>query len=720
MKALLAVLFVLAVIIPCRGEEMNIPDDFPKFSVPGLEQEMVSIRQLFWLHYPGSGPKATLWDEWLSGPALWPAVSSSMEKMRQNWARVLSGRIIDPEGYVATHQHASIAHQLGWPFPFWNQGTGTAGWHFSFKNTVGPPWRQHDLSTTDGWKLYGAEYKVVGEDGWNLALKEPNAYVSTPAIKVDAFQSPFLQLRWSATGLENAMPFIEWESKDAPGFSAERRMYFEPVEGTAISYTMIPMYKHPRWTGEITKLRICFGNSAPEGLVTIQAFFTQYDTRHNINSQNFILGCSNYFHWTGDINFLRRNINRMRTAMQYVMTEHKTLEKKVVYTTWVGHDGRSGLKRNPDGSKEILSGLGIGNNYWDLLPFGGMDAYATVHYYGALLALAEIEREIRGHPEWNVPLGTLAFNPEMLLKHAEEVKAAGNKIFWNPKTGRFATGPDADGKMHDYGFTFLNLEAIYYDFATPEHARSIMEWITGKRIIKDDTAQGADIYHWRFAPRATTKRNLDYYFWAWSSPESIPWGGQVQDGGAVLGFSYHDIMARIRTLGADDAWARLREIIKWFDEVQAAGGYRKYYDGSREGTLQGGGTAGGLGLDCEFFESVMVPQVMLDGFLGFKPTAEGFKLDPKLPRDWPELTISRIRWHDLVLNIKVSHTAVEINRVDGIVSDVPIVIALSGNWKASDKSARMVAKRAEGLFEVDWRKGDTVRFELARSKAGQK
>ncbi|MCL6519250.1 MAG: hypothetical protein K6T99_05420 [Armatimonadetes bacterium] len=716
MKRIWVILLALGIIIPCRGDVVSIPDDFPKFSVPGYEKEMASIRQLFWLHYPGSGPKATLWDEWLSSPALWPAVSGSMEKMRKDWARVLSERIIDPEGYVATHQHASIAHQLGWPFPFWNQGVGTVGWHFSFKNTVGPPWRQHDLSTTSGWKLSGAEDNGISEDGWKLELTEPNASASTPSIKVDTFQSPFLQLRWSATGLGDAKPFIEWATKENPRFSADRRMYFEPVEGTAITYTMIPLYKHPKWGGEVTKLRICFGNSVPGGLVTIQAFFTQYDTRHNVNSQNFILGCSNYFHWTGDINFLRRNINRMRMALRHMMTEHHTLEKKVVYTTWVGHDGRSGLKRNADGSKEIFSGMGIGNNYWDLLPFGRMDAYATIHYYGALLAMAEIEKEITEHPEWNIPLGTLAFNSEMLIKHAEEVKETGNKIFWNSKTGRFATGPDADGKMHDYGFTFLNLEAIYYDFATPEHARSIMEWMSGRRTVKDDTAQGLDIYHWRFAPRATTKRNLDYYFWAWSSPESIPWGGQVQDGGAVLGFSYHDIMARICTLGADDAWARLKEIVKWFDEVQAAGGYRKYYDGSREGTLQGGGTAGGLGLDCEFFESVMVPQVMLDGFLGFKPTADGFKIAPKLPRDWLELTIDRIRWHDFIFTIKATHTSVEVRRISSLPACEPVVISLPGSWKASDVSGSVVKRLHDGLFEVDWRSGDAVRFEMTDSK----
>ena len=60
--------------------------------------------------------------------------------------------------------------------------------------------------------------------------------------------------------------------------------------------------------------------------------------------------------------------------------------------------------------------------------------------------------------------------------------------------------------------------------------------------------------------------------------------------------------------GAASGWARRAAKALAADEP---------YDGSREGTLQGGGTAGGLGLDAEFFESVLVPQVMLEGFLGF-------------------------------------------------------------------------------------------------------
>ena len=724
MRVLLILALLIGLTMPCQGEAvMTIPEDFPSFRVPGYEQEMESLRALFWLHYPRSGPGATLWDEWLASSSLWPAVSTddAMNRMRKAWSDALSERIVDAEGYVSSNQHPSIAHQLGWPFPLWSQGKGGFGWHFSFKSTLYLPWRPTELSTIEGWALEGARDKGIGEDGWELELDEANAAMRTPSRKIDTFQSPFIQLRWKGTGLGNAQPYIEWTTKNEPNFGPDRRMYFDSVEGTSLVYAMIPMYKHPKWTGEITRLRVGLGNAKPGGSVTIEDLFTQYDTRQNINSQCFVRGCATYFWWTRDINFLRRNINRMRTALRYVMTEHEALKRKVVFTPWVGHDGRSGLLReSPNKVATAISGRGLVNNYWDLLPFGGLDAYATIQYYDTLKCMVAIERETQSHSEWNIPGGVLKIDPDELLKHAAEVKAKGNNLFWNPKAGRFAAGVDADGKKPDYGFTFLNFEAVYYDFATPQHAREIMSWLCGDRIVDVDTAQGADIYHWRVAPRTTTKRNVDYYVWAWAWPEGIPWGGQIQDGGAALGFSYHDLMARLKTRGPDDAWQRLQEIIRWFDDVQAAGGYRAYYATSREGTLQGGGPPGGLGMDWEFVESVLVPQVVLRGFLGFSPTGDGFKLDPRLPKAWPELEVDRIYFQDLILRVKASRDAIEVLKEGA--GDEPCFVQLrKGEWKMAylntdgkatpAKTPRMRA--SDGAFEVDWASAAGVRFARA-------
>ncbi|HOE67069.1 MAG TPA: hypothetical protein PLO62_11140 [Candidatus Hydrogenedentes bacterium] len=655
--------------------ETTIPPTFPEFVAPGNETELQSLRRLFWLHYPGSGPKATLWDEWLPNPSLWPAVEGQSDTFRQEWRSTLSERILDSDGYLATHQHSSIAHQLGWPFPFWRQGRDTWGWHFSLKG-YSPMWTGTEERTQEGWTLANAQDKGIAGEAWNIELTAPDASVTTPPIpNANAFESPFIQFRWKAKGLGSANPYLEWTTQDAPDFSPQRRMYFTPIESDEFVYAMIPMHQHPAWKGAFNRLRIRFDNSTSGAHVGIQALFTQFDTRHTINASNFIRGCAKYFSWTKDLAFLRQNINRMRTALRYDLTEFRTQKEGVVHAPWIGHEGRSGVVLDAKGQKTILPGEGIGGNYWDLLPFGGKDAYATVQHYDAVRWMAQVERAIAAHPEWNIPVGALAFDSADLERHADRVKRTGNRLFWNRETGRFVAAIDDDGKTHDYGFTFLNLEAVHYGFATEAHAKSILSWINGDRIVKSDTSQGADIYHWRFGPRSTTKRNLDYYAFVWSGPETIPWGDQVQDGGAVLGFSYHDLMARLNVLGPNNAAARLKKITAWFDETVAAGGYRKYYDGSRPGTMQGSGTPGGLGLDMEFFESALVPQVLVDGFLGLRPTPEGFAIKPNLPSDWPELTVTRIRIADGVWRIRAMHDAIELTleSVAG-AADFPIVI----------------------------------------------
>ncbi len=689
----------LVAAVPAAGPAVPpIPGDFPRFLVPGRDKEMDSLRRLFWLHYQPAGPLIPLWDEWMPMSTLWPAVGTGreLESMRVRWAAALAGRAMNAEGYVHTHQHDGPAHAEGWPFPLWMQAGGI-GWHF---RGTGVPGYDGPPATAEGWKLTRARGGLIGEKGWEVELTEPSALAASPPFSIVASTSPWLRLNWWAAGLEGANPYVEWTTKDGPDFSRERRAYFTPAAGagrplaflpmgggggqldTAIveTRTMIPVYRLAGWKGTITGLRIGFDNPAPARLV-VKSFHTACDTRHNINNSNFIRGCHDYFVWTRDCTFLREQIGRVRSAMRFIQRELDTRRRKCAYTTWPGHEGRSGV-RYVDGKKTVIAGEGIGSNYWDLLPFGGEDALATIYYYDALLDLADLEGSISAHPEWCVATGADAFDPEDLRRHAQEVKEHGQKRFWNESTGRFGT-VDLDGTLHDYGFTFLNNEAVYYGFATVEQARSIHAWLAGERVVEEDTSRGPDIYRWRFGPRSTTRRNVDYYFWGWSNPESIPFGAQVQDGGAVLGWSYHDLMARLVTAGPEDTARRLGEICRWFDETQAAGGYRAYYSDPTRGTMQGGNVAGGLGLDREFFESILVPQVMLYGFLGFKPTAEGCEIAPRLPGDWPSLEVTGIHIHDHVLD--VSARGKEIGVTDRTPDGRALEIKAPSGWTVTSR-----------------------------------
>jgi hypothetical protein len=539
-------------------------------------------------------------------------------------------------------------------------------------------------------------------------------------------------VNWRSEGLTDARPYIEWTTPEQPEWSEQRRTYLPtaepgevrlhyrgrrprlaPMEADTVAYQPIAMFKHPAWRGDIRQLRLCFDNPRGGGNVVLQALVSSYDTRHNVNNQAFIMGCATYLGWSGDIPFLRENISRMRRALRFMQEEYETLKNGYVSTTWPGHDGASGIRRDADQRAVALPGRGVGSNYWDLLPFGGKDAYATILYYGALQRMIEVERQILRHPEWAIPQEGRSDVAE-LEAHASHVQLASNKLFWNTSTGRFVGNIDDAGVGHDYGFTFVNLEAVHYGLASDDHAKQIMAWLSGERTVAGDTSQGKDIYHWRFGPRSTTLRNLDYYTFWWSEPERTAWGTQVQDGGAVLAFSYHDLMARLKVSGPDDAWARLSAVIEWCGEVDAAGGYRAFYASRPAGaTLQGGGSAGGLGMDHEFKESVLLPQVMLDGFMGFIPRADGFSLNPRLPRAWPELSIDRIAWHDQILHIRASDQSIQITAEpmpDVAPTGEACWISLPpGEWDLTTSGAQLQS-RDDGARGVRWDKVPTLSF----------
>ncbi|MEA3365015.1 MAG: hypothetical protein U9Q79_05185, partial [Candidatus Hydrogenedentes bacterium] len=503
----------------------NVPAYFPRFHFAGYDEDAALLNHYLWYHFSmrlGHSPVLfnkeylTTSDLWMGG-AVHPGRPAPIQEILRG---DLLGIKLNADGYVWTHQHFSHAHEQGWPFPMWTQGpTGPegfgAGWHFQDN---GPGWvwdalRKNPNSpfarekAIEGWELVNCESRGIVEKKWRLVSTGSSPMIVTPkGPRIMAFNAPFLQLRWTRSGTPKTsqLPYVEWTRKEDEAFSPERRVYFgfdsgnpnyESVTGT--THSMITMHTHSQWEGEIKRIRIALAPDESDVEFNIDSFFTVYDTRHTINNPIYIMACWNYFRWTGDLAFLRRVVNDIRRALAYQQTTMGGLEHKHIRNEWVGHTGISGLERTPDGKKIIHYGQGIGSNYWDLLPFGWDDLYATNQYYASLLIMAELEEAILANPGWGLPGGALAFEPHSLRKHAADVKIEANKHFWNCDTGRFFAVIDKNGNGHDYGFTFLNLDAIWYGLASEEHAKSIMDWLTGQRIVEGDTSTGDDIYHWR-------------------------------------------------------------------------------------------------------------------------------------------------------------------------------------------------------------------------------
>ena len=691
----------------------QVPADFPRFTMTGQEQQADLLTHYLWYHFQHRpGINLTLFNkEYLLTADIWmgnAAKGQPSRTIQEIHRDLLLGMQMDDEGYVFTHQHFSHAHDHGWPFPLWTQADKhpaatkgkTVGWHFQKLEEV-PGWAGDGLrygqlkqyvgtQAADAFELHHLKSLGIIDKRWRLQATGPSPTLLTPAgVEIDAFQAPYLQLRWKRTGqpTTHTLPYIEWLREGDEAFTPDRRVYFHP-EKTPLSsdcyHSIMAMYRHPQWQGTIKRIRLNLAPGESQVEFDIDSFFAVYDTRHTINNPIFILASARYFSWTGDIDFLRRNINRMRLALRYQQTVMGGLEHNHIRVPWPGHDGLAGFRRESNGSKTILGGHGIGNNYWDLMPFGWDDFYATYQYYAATTTLATLEQAIAERPGWQIPLGALRLDPQTLRNHAAQVKQHANDLFWNDQAGRFIASIDSQGQRHDYGYTFVNLDAIWYSIASDQHAQAIMDWLTGRRLVEGDTSTGADIYHWRFGPRATTKRNVAWYGQGWYNPEDIPWGGQVQDGGAVLGFTFYDLMARVKVLGPDNAYERLQEILAWEKEVHSAGGYRAYYKaGKHEASLQGCGTAGGLGIDCEFYESSLLPSVVVYGFMGLDAAAfDRLTIQPCLPAACPRMSVENLLYHSVLMDVQVSQKQIVVT-----IKQEPldaIRIELPGNWKLQE------------------------------------
>ena len=145
--------------------------------------------------------------------------------------------------------------------------------------------------------------------------------------------------------------------------------------------------------------------------------------------------------------------------------------------------------------------------------------------------------------------------------------------------------------------------------------------------------------------------------------------------------------AKFARLPRKDRWIRtirpLRSYLRSLrDEKKISPhGYRKYYQGGKRGsTLQGGGTAGGLGIDKEFYESSLIPSIVTYGFIGLDARPEGsLFINPRLPKACPEIALSNLLYRNTRLDIRVTNNTIELNCKDLPAESIRVV--LQGIWK---------------------------------------
>ncbi|MCD9020637.1 discoidin domain-containing protein [Cohnella silvisoli] len=358
------------------------------------------------------------------------------------------------------------------------------------------------------------------------------------------------------------------------------------------------------------------------------------DSNHYImTSANLINGLYNHIMNAGDLNALKYNIDRMRNAMNYLLTTQYDSTAKLFIITNSYHNGTIGS---------------VGSNYWDLLPFGHKSAYDNIYGYLALRRMAEIESMVG-----NTTRAT------QLNGYADDLKTAYNSTFWS--TNHYVMNIDVNGVTRDYGGVFLNLEAIAYGLADTTKANAIMSYLSNT-----NTSAGTnDVFSkFVFAPRAIMFNIPPKASGGWWVSDydgnGVYSSNQIQNGGAIFYTAYYELMSRLRSTGANDAYTRLQAIVNRFNLEHLSGGNPLYY-----GEVNQHYTEGLVGTWGEFPESGLVPVALKNGFMGISADKDGLHVKPNFPTSgMTSLTLNSMYYWDMKLKITASNTSVRIQALD--------------------------------------------------------
>ena len=353
----------------------------------------------------------------------------------------------------------------------------------------------------------------------------------------------------------------------------------------------VPMYANGYLWTETTGIR----SSETDG------YFYDTDTA-------FVSAVANICLWEGDGLYLSEadTDNQPKLDKSQGLTVLEKLNEVTAYLFRA--DTERGVKYDP------LSGLvyihtpdndgtssGNGSNRWFNFRFGYLDAYENISFGRAVTDLAKLYT-LLGETE----------KADEYTRIAEKNRAAFNEKFWDEKKGRYIGCIDINGAVHDYGFVFLNLEAIEAGFADAEKAEKIFAWLDGNRTVEGDTAIGTDIYFGAFIRNTTLAAKdswWDYLGGTLPLSENGGWGRYYQNGGYSLSTTYYDIMARYKTGRTQEAAEHLKQLLNAYADgtLTTSDGTVRISGDALAGLAQTAYIRTVFGLDTDGFRLCMTP-----------------------------------------------------------------------------------------------------------------
>ena len=594
---------------------------------------------------------------------------------------------------------------FGWPFPLYNKSQGNSiGWEFN--NSANEDWYVQSGEEISYNGYLNVAFAGGKDEALILKTKDfPLLYDKTystehcPIIELD-MRLNNLHLFGMDSDVEEV--YVIWKTENGG-----ETWYEVPLSTWAVtnpeqtaytaSRTWLPMYLNENWNGQnLTAVGVKVQPKDGKALnieFRLNYFQLNYDTRQSFPTSQYIMAFAEYASTSRDLEFLQNNLAKLRQAIMWELECLKGKQGMLDISYLQGHDGIPNKV-----------GHGISDCYYDITPSPAINFWSNVNFYGALKAVIGVEKmaaaygitdttaNIR-HPynmderiQWTYSVTDLETILSDLKTNIEKPYVEGDYDwsekggFWDAKTGRFIQGITAEGNKLDYGYLHYNLEAISYGIGTDAQVKSIMDWIDGDRIVEGDTSTGDDIYIFEFAPRYSTVDNKKDYLWAYqkSGEGRLRFGDSVNDGGAVITWSYHDLVARVQERGVEDAFGRLKEINAWYDKVASYGGeginfYREYYDRQDVVTVQGSGNEGGAGLDSEFLEASLMYAAIPYGFFGFDATeADTIGFTHNLPEKLTYWQINHMEVGSLKFSVKMTRNSFTILNAKGVVGNMKL------------------------------------------------
>ena len=625
----------------------------------------------------------------------------------------LSSVPVDDYGYVWTsndgvrdaYTDVSVGEQkMGWPFPN-NNTVSTAHWEF---NSSSESWSSN-ISASASSGLYG---KNLSNQSSNITFTS-KSFSSLTSKKVYTFYAPLLEFEVridDATNIEDI--YVWYTTSSSTSYSEDKKVSVK--EKAFLNYNLgntsgaynhvlyLPMYAESAW-GESTstymkqlKIEIVLkSGQTVSGYVGLNYVRPTLDTRMSNNNSILISSLRIDYENTGDLAYLTENITRARKAMNFLMQMYDFTRGLKKESYLVGHGG----------TKESLNWLGnatnksiassISQGYWDILYMPEYDFQSNTYFYKALVDMAYLEEILAENgitvdtslatvktATRNRTTGTCAYSYDLdsvantvLTNLRQTTEDTNHTGFWNATNGRFVAGyASGEGKWYDYGYAAWNLEAIYYGIATEEQATAIMNWLNSEDSL----------YEYVFAPKSITVTGDADVLNGEYAAQGDKWVN-CQFGGAIMYTSFYDLMARIDTNGADNAFERLRAIKDWYQEIYnyyVANGtdpydfYRYYYD-NKGIQCQGLGTAGEVGLDREFLESFLPVSAVAYGFFGINANGNTLEIAPEKPTDLTSWEAENLAFNFVKYDLTIFDNAIQLNNVRGDASGLKLTVALN-------------------------------------------